>query len=302
MKSLIKQFSHPCYWLTWLGFAVLWIFAQLPYSVLYAFGLFVGEVGYWVLPKRRHIAETNLTLCFTELTDAQRKRLLRQSFHAAGIGVLEMGLAWWASDQKMLSLVDIEGQKFIDEARQAGQGVVLLMAHLTTLEILGRFLPLVVPYSVLIRRQKNKLFDAMSLRCRNRYMQSCIIHDDPKSMLKALRRGNVVAFLPDQDYGIKNGVFVPFFGIPAATVTATAKLARFNDVRIVPTFCYRQKKGRHYRLIFQQALRYDQNQTIKEATAKINHVIEDAILVAPEQYLWGHRRFKSRPEGEGSVY
>lgn len=302
MKGFIQQFSHPKYWLTWLGFGVLWVFAKLPYPLLSGFGVCLGEVGYWTMSRRRHIARTNINLCFKALTDRDRRKILRKSFHAAGVGVLEIGLAWWASDKKILSLVDVDGLVELKKAYEAGQGVILLVAHFTTLEILGRFLPLGVPYSVLIRRQKNKLFDAMSLRCRNRYMQSCIIHDDPKRMLKALRQGEAVAFLPDQDYGIKNAVFVPFFGVQAATVSSTAKLARFNDARIVPTFCYRQQRGKRYRLVFQQALRHDKSQTIKVATAEINRVLEEAVLVAPDQYLWGHRRFKSRPEGEASVY
>lgn len=292
----------PRYWPVHAGLALGWLVARLPFPAQMALGRLLGGIAYWLMPGRRRVARTNLGLCFPELDTAGRRSLLREHFRSLGIGVIETAMSWWTPARRLRHLARIEGLGHLHAALDAGRGVILLSAHFTTLEIGGRLLSLHAPFHVLYRRHKNAAFEAVMQRARERHFDKAIPRDDMRGMLRSLKSNMPVWYAPDQNYGAEHSVFVSFFGIPAATITATARLARISGARVVPFFQERLPGSAGYRLRLYPAL--ENFPTADEAadTQRVNDLIEAEIRRMPAQYLWAHRRFKTRPPGAPPVY
>jgi len=292
----------PRYWPVHIGMALGWLVAQLPFRVQMALGRALGTLAYYLMPGRRRIARTNLGLCFPELDSDARRELLRAHFRSLGLGVIETAMSWWTPAAQLRDLAQPEGLEHLRAALTTGHGVILLSAHFTTLEIGGRLLSLQTPFHVLYRRHKNAAFEAVMQRARARHFEKAISRDDMRGMLKSLKANMPVWYAPDQNYGAEHSIFVSFFGIPASTITATARLARISGARVVPFFQERLSGAGGYRLKLYPAL--DNFPTDDEAadTQRINDLIEAEIRKIPAQYLWAHRRFKTRPPGAAPVY
>jgi KDO2-lipid IV(A) lauroyltransferase len=306
MDTATKHRRHdlyaPRYWPTWLGVGALWCLTRLPYALQLRIGRLLGHLVRLVAPRRRHITEVNLALCFPELSAAERQRLLVENFASMGISILEMGMSWWGSEKRLKRLCTIEGMENLQKALQAGNGAILLSAHFTTIEIGGRMLSMHTPFQVLYREHKNAAMEYVISRGRNKFTHKAILRDNLLGMRRSLKQNIPVWYGPDQDFGIGKGIFVPFFGIPAATITATTTLAKMANSPVVPFFQTRLPGARGYRLTLLPALENFPGDDIEDDTRRINAVIEDCIRKQPEQYLWAHRRFKTRPEGMDSVY
>jgi KDO2-lipid IV(A) lauroyltransferase len=292
----------PRYWSTWLGVALLRLVVLLPYPVQLATGRGIGHLVRRLARSRRHITQVNLELCFPELDAAARERLLVENFASMGIAILEMGMSWWASDRRLRRLAHIDGLEHLQQALQAGRGAILLSAHFTTMEIGGRLLSLFAPFQILYREHKNPVMELIIRRGRESFSQRTIPRDDLLAVRSSLRSNIPVWYAPDQDFGIGKGVFVPFFGIPAATITATSRLARAGRTPVVPFVQTRLPGSRGYRLTLYPALENFPGDDIEADTARINVLLERLIREQPEQYLWAHRRFKTRPAGQPPVY
>lgn len=292
----------PRYWPTWLGCAVLWCIVRLPFVLQLATGRLLGLLVYVFAAERRRIARINLELCFPQLTAGERRRLVARHFSALGIAVIEIALGWWGSERRLRRLVRIDGLEFLQDALQQGKGVLLLSAHFTTLEIGGRLLSLYAPFHVLYRPHKNPVIDHLMTRARTRLYEKAIERGDLHAMLASLRQNHAVWYAPDQDFGADNSLFVPFFGVPAATLTATARLARVSGARVVPFFPSRLPGARGYQLTLYPALEDFPGESIESDTARAVQLIEARIRKHPEQYVWVHRRFKTRPPGSQPVY
>jgi KDO2-lipid IV(A) lauroyltransferase len=296
---------HPYsirYWPTWGGLGLLWCLARLPYAWQLAIGRRIGKLFCRFSPRRRHIAATNLSLCFPELTAAAREQLLQEQFASMGIGVLEMAMSWWGTDRQLRKLTRLDGLEHLHSALDQGQGVILLSAHFTTLEIGGRLLSMVTPFHVMYRPHKNAAFEAMLQAARTRHFRKAIPRGDLRSMLRSLQENTPVWYAPDQDYGREQSIFVPFFGMRTASITATSRLARISKAAVVPFFQTRLPGAQGYQLTLYPALDNFPGDSIEADTARINRIIEARIREQPGQYLWAHRRFKTRPEGEPGVY
>jgi KDO2-lipid IV(A) lauroyltransferase len=252
--------------------------------------------------RRKRIAQTNIDLCFPDLSVAERARIMRENFASMGIAVLEMGMSWWAPERRLRRLVTLEGMENLDAALRAGHGAILLSAHFTTMEIGGRLLSMFAPFQVLYREHKNAAMEHVISRGRNRFTQRAILRDNLLGMRRSLRKNIPVWYAPDQDFGIGKGVFVPFFGIPAATITATSTLAKMAHSPVVPFYQTRLPGARGYRLTLLPALEDFPGDDIEQDTRRINALLEALIRRQPEQYLWAHRRFKTRPDGMETVY
>ncbi len=297
-----RPFLALKFWPWWLGIGVWWLAAQLPYRAQRLLGTGLGLLMYGLLARRRRIAQVNLALCFPEFDEAAHRKLLRDTFISSGLSVFETATAWWGRERALAKLNHIEGLEHLDAARAAGKGVLLLSAHFTCLEIGGRLLAQHRPFQVVYKYSRNPLFHAVMKGSRARRFEGAIERSDIRSMLKVLKQGHNCWYALDQDFGYQNAVFAPFMGVPAATLTATSRIARLTGCKVVPFFVRRLPGAQGYRLTLLPALDdFPSGDDLADAT-RTNALIEAQVRKAPEQYLWMHRRFKSRPEGEAEVY
>lgn len=295
---------HPRYWLLWLGLGLLWLVVRLPYRVLLGLGRLLGRGMYLFMVERRRIAEINLQLCFPQWSGERRRQVLRDNFESNGIALFEMAMAWWWPKQRLARLAHIEGLEHLQQAAAKGQGVVLVSLHFTTLELGAALLGQRVTIDGMYREHRNPVFDLVQRRGRERHNADAkaIEREDVRAMFKSLRSGRAIWYAPDQDYGRKASVFVPFFGVPAATVTATSTFARLGKAQVVPFTQTRLPDARGYRLTVHPPLEdFPGGDDVADAL-RINQWAEQAIAQQPEQYMWVHRRFKTRPEGEERPY
>jgi len=297
-------FLHPRYWLQWLGFALLWLLSQLPYAALLKLGRALGALVYRVAHSRRKIVQRNLELCFPELNPKQREQLAKENFASTGIAVFEMAISWFWPLSRLRKLGRIEGLEHLKQAQQQGQGVILMAAHFTTLEIGAALLGGQHSIDGMYRTHKNPLFDWLQRNGRERHnAQSLAIErEDVRGALRLLRQGRALWYAPDQDYGRKHSLFVPLFGVTAATVTATSSFARLGKARVLPFTQERLEGGSGYRLVVHPPFEDFPGASEEADCLRINQWLEAVIREHPEQYLWAHRRFKTRPEGEPSLY
>ena len=258
-------------------------------------GNLLGRFGYHLIPRRRHIAEVNLGLCFPELTDDGRKRLVKRHFASLGVGLLMSGFAWWARDAKLRPLARIEGLEHLEQALKQGRGAILLSAHFTDLELTGRLLSLHHPFAVMYRRHENPVIEQAFSKNRQHRFSAAIPRDDIRSMVRTLRNNHAVWYAPDQSFRGPNSTLAPFFGIPAATNTGTSRLAKVAGSPVLLFVGYRLPGNQGYRLVIQPPLQDFPTEDPQADAARINGLIEQAVNLAPEQYLWIHRRFKKRP-------
>ncbi|MBB2495790.1 lipid A biosynthesis lauroyl acyltransferase [Aquipseudomonas ullengensis] len=297
-------FLHPRFWLLWLGLGLLWLMVQLPYPLLLGLGRGLGALMYRVAGSRRAIAGRNLELCFPQLSAGEREKLLKENFASTGIAFFEMAMSWWWAKPRLAKLAHIEGLEHLQQARDEGQGVILMALHFTTLEIGAALLGQRQTIDGMYREHNNPVFDFIQRRGRERHNSdaTAIEREDIRTMLKVLRNGRAIWYAPDQDYGPKQSIFVPLFGIQAATVTATSKFARLGKARVVPFTQQRLADGTGYRLVVHPPLSDFPGDSEEADCLRINQWIEQSVSQHPEQYLWAHRRFKTRPEGEPALY
>lgn len=297
-------FLHPRFWPLWLGLGFLWLLTLLPYSLLLGLGRVLGALLYCVAGSRRRIAARNLELCFPQLTAQARKHLLKENFASTGMAFFEMAISWFWPRQRLARLAQIEGLHHLQEAAAQGQGVILMAVHSTSLEIGAALLGQRQTIDGMYRQHKNPVFDFVQRRGRERHNPdaTAIEREDVRAMLKLLRSGRAIWYAPDQDYGPKQSIFVPLFGISAATVTATTKFARLGKAQVVPFIQERLPHAQGYRLVVQAPWQDFPGTTEEADCLRVNQWIEQVISAHPEQYLWAHRRFKTRPEGESKLY
>lgn len=282
--------------LFWLSFCLLKILALMPRAVHQCMAWLGAK---WALKKpgyRSKIAKRNLELCFPE----RAHEILPQHFYSSNLGLFE-SLAVWFSSKKNLPSFDIEGLEHINQAREKGKGVLLLIPHWVHLELAGALCSQVFPLSGLYRPMKDKRFDWMIYTGRMRHYHDLIPRDDIKQMIRALRKNHVVGYAPDQDYGPHQAHFIPFFGTEAAYLNAPFRLAKLTGCEVIPAGFVRNEFGKHYTIQFFPALASFHEDESK-ALSSMNVWLESVIEQHPEDYLWNHRRFKTRPDGEPSLY
>ena len=284
----------------WLALGAMWVGARLPWWLQRGLGRAIGALAFRVMPDRRRAARTNLALCFPEWSEARRARLLRGSFADLGIGLFEFMRAWWGTVAPMRRDVRIEGLEHLRAVQEQGRGVLLVSGHFMTLELCGRLLCDHVPLAGMYRRHRNPVFEWAVMRGRLRYAAAMFTNDELRGAVRHLKRGGVLWYAPDQDMRGKDTVFAPFFGIPAATITASHQFARLTGCAVVPFF--HRRDGDRYVLRIAAPLEDFPSEDAMDDSARINAAIEAMVREAPSQYLWIHRRFKRQPEGIDSPY
>lgn len=297
-------YLHPRFWPLWFGLGLLWLIAQLPYPLLLRMGRVAGWGLYQFGGERRTIARRNLELAFPQMSEAERTRLLKKNFASMGIAFFEMAMSWWWAKPRLAKLAHVEGLEHLRQAQAEGQGVILMALHFTTLEIGASLLGQLHTIDGMYRQHNNPVFDFVQRRGRERHNPdaTAVEREDVRTMLKVLRAGRAIWYAPDQDYGRRQSIFVPLFGIPAATVTATTKFARLGRARVIPFTQERLADGSGYRLVIHPPLENFPGESEEADCLRINQWIEQAVAQCPEQYLWSHRRYKTRPVGESKLY
>ncbi len=303
LNQKITTFLAPKYWPTWVGLGLLKLCAFLPYRVQMALGRTIGQLSYQLMPKRRNIVQTNIRLCFPSLSEQEQHRLVQKTFAATGMAVLEVSISWWVAKKQIKKLYKMDGFEHLTAAMAKNKGVILLAGHFSTLEIAGTFLGSQIDnLNVVYKYSHNPLFEWVLQRKRLKNCARLLKHKNLRDIIRAIKQGNVVWFSPDQDFGEKDSIFAPFMGVSTCTLLSTQKIAKITGAPVIPFYADRNDKLGTYTLHFSPALdNFPSDNPLADAT-KINAAIEKQILSAPEQYLWIHRRFKSRPKGEKNVY
>lgn len=310
MDTITKpQFSlsllHPRFWLTWILFGCWFLVAQLPFAFQMKLGKLLGAVMYRFAKDRRAVAEKNIALCFPNLTSDEQQQLVADNFTSTAIALFETGIAWFWPKSRLEKLFDVEGVELLESYQREQQGALLLILHFTTLEMWGVACnQLLDNIDMTYRPHRNRVYDLIQSWGRSKHnpTSDVIAVGDVRSMVRSLRSGHFISYFPDQDHGIKHSVFAPLFGNQAATVTALARLIKMAKVPVVPLMCVRKADNSGYQLsVLPPWENYPSGDDLSDAKT-LNAHVENCIRQQPDQYLWVHRRFKSRPEGEAPVY
>jgi KDO2-lipid IV(A) lauroyltransferase len=282
----------PRYWPTWAGLGVLRLLSSLPFRLQLAVGASLGAVLRRLPLRFVRIARRNIELCLPELGAAARRRLLNRHFTSLGIALLEIAAAWWWPTARLQKISRLEGLEHLREALARGHGAILLTAHLTPLEIGGRILAAATPVNIIYRPSKNEALAVLLGRCRTRNGGHAIARDDIRAMIGALKNNECVWYAPDQSYRKKGAEMVSLFGIPAATNTATSRIARMTGAAVLPFFVERLPGTAGYRAVIQPPLENFPSDCPRADADRFHRLIEAQVRAVPDQYLWIHRRFK----------
>jgi KDO2-lipid IV(A) lauroyltransferase len=301
-SRLHRSALAPRWWPSWVLAIALYLAGRLPYALRLALGSALGVTLRPLMPRRRGIAQANVAFALPELPQRLRSRIVSAQFRELGIAVLETAASWSISDAAIERLVRLRGVENFEEAMREGRGVLVVSGHFLTLNMATQLASRWVPGLGLYRPDKNPVLEYVIHRGRERQGVRMVSREDMRTPLRTLRDGNMVWFSPDQDHGLTQGAFVEFFHRQAATVTTTARLAQRTGAPVVP-FVYRRLPGlRGYEAEFLPALNDFPGPDLVRATRRVNEFIEAQAYLAPSQYLWLHRRFKTRPPGEADVY
>jgi len=296
-----RQYTHIRFWPAWFGLALLRVLVILPVRVQQLFGALLGRLLYLFMRERREVAEINIRLCFAEKDAAQQRALVKENFTSLGYSVFETAMSWWASDRRLAKLHSIDGLENLQEALSHGKGVILIGAHFMSLELGGRMLQPHQPIHVMYRPFNNPLYNALTKHYRTKHFDTAVDRDDIRNLLKSLKANMPVWYAPDQDYGGQHSEFVKFFGTQTAAISATARLAKMSGAKVVHFFHQRLHNGK-FRLRCLPALENFPTDDVQQDTQRLATILENEISAYPEQYLWIHRRFKTRPPGMPYLY
>jgi KDO2-lipid IV(A) lauroyltransferase len=291
--------------LTWSGFGLLRLLSLPPWPLRLRLGRALGRLFCRAAPRPRHVARVNLRLVRPDLDEAGIEALLRRHFEELGIGLFELGLAWWGRSEALEAMVEFEGWEHLEAARADGRGVMLLTPHFANLELGGRFMAQRVPMVITYKPDKDPYVDRL-IRSNRLAHKTTADHDvlparDVRGMLRVLRRGGVIWYAPDINYKGRERVFADFFGVPAATAPHPARIAAHASARVVPYALYRREDG-GYRLLIEPALEEFPSGDEVVDTQRINRALEAMVARRPESYLWIMRRFLTRPDPEADPY
>jgi len=280
----------------------MWLVVKLPMRLQLAVGRMLGRLFKLLSGYRRTIARTNIGLCFPELDTRQQEQLVNRFYDSLGMSLVETAFAYWADAREFDVFGTLDGLEHIESARKQGKGVLLLSGHFCSLDFAGRILAKHHPACFTYQKLRNRLIDSAIKKRRAETCELLINRYDTRGFIKALRAGHVVWYAPDQDQARKNSVFAPFFGIPVNTLTSTTKLVKLTGAVVLPFHIRRLHDSKGYALTIAPPLENFPGASEVEDATRFNAIIESRIREHPEQYLWMHRRFKTRPEKEEKLY
>jgi KDO2-lipid IV(A) lauroyltransferase len=301
--TLTLRLLAPRHWPAWIGVGFIWLIAHLPFRLLMRLGRLSGRLALHLNPERRRIAATNIALCFPELDPEAQRALVRANLCDVGMMLAEFALGWMGSDRAIRKVpVTLDGLEHLEAARAAGRGVLLVGGHFSHLELSARLVSSKIRIAGMYRRMDSDVFEFAVLRSRLHYADAMFDKDDIRGTVRYLKAGGTLWYAPDQDMRSKDNVFVPFFGVRAATITATHHLARLSGALVIPFYHRRLPGDAGYAMRLGAPLDAFPGSDAEFDTARVNAQIEQMAREAPEQYLWVHKRFKTRPPGEPKIY
>lgn len=299
----LSQYWHPRYWPTWIGLTFMRLVSWLPLPLIALAGGALGMLLYALHAKRRHIVYVNVRRCFPELSPRQQARIAQRHFRAFGQTLLDIGIAWWASESRIKRLTRFRGREHYDHALRENKNIILLAPHFLGLEYGGIRLSTERPMVTVFRHPVNELLSVVMERARSRFQLRLVEHIKPLTTLVRQMKNRVpLYYLPDQDAGPRQSVFAPFFGIPAATFVVLPRFAEMTDAVVIPCITRQLSWGRGYEINFRPPLKNFPSGDPVADTTRMNKEIEAAVREMPEQYFWLHKRFKTRPAGEKDFY
>ena len=284
---------------TQLGVFVLWLIHFLPMKWIGALGAGLGSILYRF--GRGRVTRINLALCFPQMSEAERYEIGRKHFRMLGRNALELSIMVWGTDEQLLKLIRVEGMEHLKAA--AGRPIIALAPHFIGLNMGGIRVAYEYPGTASIySRQKNPAVDRVFLKARTRFGAPHLVsrQDGLRSVIRVIRSGKPFYFLPDMDFGRRDAVFVPFFGVQTATITTLPRLAKLADAAVIPVVT-RQVGDGYVVQVYPEWKDYPTGD-LEADVRRMNAFIEERVLEMPEQYFWAHKRFKTRPEGEPSPY
>lgn len=284
--------------------ALLWLLHFLPLPLLAWLGRRLGDLLFLFARDRRRVATINLQLCFPERSEAERKALAREHFRLLGRSLLERAIFWWAPRERIERLVQVKGEERVRAALAAGQPVMLLAPHFLGLDAGGVAVTMRFDIVSIYASQSNQVFDLLLLGGRSRFGDQLLLsrQDGARATVKAMKAGRPFYYLPDMNARRRDGIFVPFFGVQASTVTGLPRLAKAAGAVVMPCVTRILPGGAGYEVEFGEAWADYPSDDVTADTARMNAWIEGAVRAMPEQYYWVHRRFKTRPLGEARIY
>ncbi len=280
-------------------------FAALPLRVNHALGAFIGWLASFIPSRMRHVTRRNLALCFPDMSEAERRRLERRSLIETGKTMTEAGPLWRWPRERLLGIIrETPGLEAVEQARADGHGIILLGPHIGAWELVGLYASIRWPMTSLYKPPKQAAMDAPMREARERLGATLVPTDASgvKALLQALKRGEVIGILPDQDPTEGQGVFAPFLGQPAYTMVLASRLSGRGNARAFLTFAERLPRGQGFRLHFIPAEADFYSADVDISAAALNRGVEACIHIAPAQYQWSYKRFRKRPEGMKGVY
>ena len=301
-RKPLSSYRAPGTWPIWFGMGLLRLACLLPNGPAFAVGRLLGRLAHALAGSRRAVVRRNIELCFPELSPAERDKLALEHFKALGMSVIEMGLGRWASIERLEPMTELVGLEHLQRALDSGRGVIMLSAHFTTLEIMGRVLKVnTAPFDGVYRKNRSEFITELQRSGREKSVERTIEKRDIKRMVRALRDGRAVWYAPDQSYNRKGSEVIKFFGVPCMHTTATSTLARLGNALVIPFFPERHPDGR-YVFTFQPPFENFPTDDLVADTYRYVEVLEEHVRRVPEQYFWIHRKFKDLPEGYPDYY
>ncbi|TMP07096.1 lipid A biosynthesis lauroyl acyltransferase [Pseudoalteromonas sp. S3178] len=291
------SFLGPRYWLTWIGVLFLYVISWLPQKLQLGLGKLLGRLVHKFMKRRRHIAEVNIKLCFPDMSEAEQKKLVLKNMENTGIAMVETGMAWWWPQWRVKNVYgSIKGLEHFERVQASGKGVLLLVPHFLHLEMTSRVMGLKCQGLGFYRPHNNPLMEYFTTNGRLRSNEYLIGRKDVKGLLKSLKNKKVCYYLPDQDYGRNRCEFVPFYAVPdTATTTGTLMFAGSKNCETMSLISHRDDNGKYHLEIIPELENFPSGDDKADVT-RVNQRVEQAINVAPAQYMWLHRRFKTRPD------
>lgn len=287
---------------SWMIYGIIWLFAQLPYRVLIMSGKGFGQLVKFLVKSRRKVVAINTKICFPELNSTERKTLTHQHFNELGIMLTQTLKAFLSNTKKIEQTAIIEGTEYLDACIEKNDGVLLVAGHFTGLDMGGKILCKKYPIAGMYREHKHPLTEYIVTKSRLKYADKMFKRDELRPIIKYLKSGGILWYAPDQNYRRGQSVFVPFFGKQASTITATHQMARLSGCKVIFFHVQRHSKSPYYTLTLSPPIENFPTKDPIQDTIRVNKGIEDMVKINPEEYLWVHKRFKTRPEGEEKIY
>lgn len=297
-----SDYYSPKFWPMWCIFGGLRLVSLLPYRAELAIGRLIGRIIFLVSGSRQKVIDTNLARCFPEKSVDERNRIKSECYKNMGISLIEMAMCWWWSADKLKSLVEIEGREHLDAVLASGRGAILLTGHYTSLEIGGRLIALFMPLQGMYRTQRNEMFDSYLYTRRSSYLVNIVSRKKTRQLIKGIKNKVPTWYAPDQDFRRERNVFAPFMGVTTATISASSRLAQSANAAMLPYYPVRKKDDSGYILRIDAPLENFPSDDEFEDASAINRSIEKYVREFPENYMWIHQRFKTRPPGEPPFY